>query len=156
MSFATRLLAVLTISLLPSLAAADDAANSDAPDAFYDHHIALQVSDNDPGTFTKVLNNATNMTKAFSDAGQNVEIRIIAWNGGLDMLRTDKSPEVERIEAFATSMPNIKFEACGNTIAGVTKKEGKAPPLVPNASVVPGGIVEAIKLSENGWTLIRP
>ena len=156
MSIITRVLAVLTFGLMPMIASADSAPHSVAPDSFYDQHIVLQVSDDNPGTFTKVLNNATNMTKAFNDAGQQVEIRIVAWNAGLNLLREDKSPELKRVVGFKSSMPNVKFEACGNTIKGMTKKEGKAPPIVADATVVPGGIVEAIQLSEAGWTLIRP
>lgn len=148
MTYLTRILSALALILIPTLAA--------ALDDFYDHHIALQVSDNHKGTFTKVLNNATNLTKAFESAGETVEIRIVVWNAGLHLLREDTSPELERVTGFATSMPNVTFAACGNTIKGMTKKEGKAPPIVENAEIVPGGIVEAIRLSEDGWTLIRP
>jgi len=79
--------------------------------------LVLQVSDNDPGTFTKVLNNASNFSSAMLEAGNDYEIEIVAWNAGLHLLRSDTSTEAERVAAFVTSIPNITFSACGNTIA---------------------------------------
>lgn len=118
--------------------------------------LVLQVSDDDPGTFTKVLNNASNFSKAMLDAGNEYEIEIVAWNNGLHLLRSDTSTEAERVAAFVTSIPNLTFSACGNTIAGMTKKEGAAPPLIEGVRVVPGGIVRAMELVRDGWVLIRP
>jgi len=53
-------------------------------------------------------------------------------------------------------MPNVTFAACSNTIAGMTKKEGKAPPIVSLAEKVPAGVVDLMTLDENGWTIVRP
>lgn len=53
-------------------------------------------------------------------------------------------------------MPNVTFAACENTIAGMTKKEGKEPPIVEIAEHVPAGVVDLMTLSEAGWTVIRP
>lgn len=120
------------------------------------HFLALQVSDNNPGTMTKVLNNALNITKNYQAAGEEIEIRIVAYNAGLHLLRSDTSPVLERLNSFNESMPNVSFIACGNTIKGMTKKEGAPPPVVDFAEVVPGGIRELIDLNELGWTVIRP
>lgn len=118
--------------------------------------LVLQVSDNDEGTFTKVLNNASNFSAAMLEAGNDYEIEIVAWNAGLHLLRSDTSSEAARVAAFVTSVPNLTFSACGNTIAGMTKKEGAAPPLIEGVRVVPGGIVRAMELAMDGWVLIRP
>jgi len=37
----------------------------------------------------------------------------------------------------------------------MTKKEGKAPPIVAMAETVPAGVVDLMTLDENGWTLVR-
>ncbi len=118
--------------------------------------LVLQVSDNNPGTFTKVLNNASNFSKAMLDAGNDYEIEIVAWNAGLHLFRVDTSTEAERVKAFPMSIPNLTFSACGNTIKGMTKNEGKAPELIEGVGVVPGGIVRAYELVSDGWVLIRP
>ncbi|MEO1918353.1 MAG: hypothetical protein ABGW81_01310 [Paracoccaceae bacterium] len=105
---------------------------------------------------TKVLNNALNITKNYQAAGQEIEIRIIAYNAGLHLLREDTSPVFDRLASFNESMPNVTFIACGNTVKGMTKKEGTPPPIVDYAEVVPGGIRELIDLVEAGWIIIRP
>ena len=141
--------AAIALAILPASVAM-------AMDEFADHHLALQVSDNDPGTMNKVLNVAANVTRHYEDLGETVEIRIVTFNAGLHILREDTSPVLDRVKAFGASMPNVSFAACGNTIETATKKEGKAPPIVENADVVPAGVVELITLSEEGWTVLRP
>lgn len=120
------------------------------------HRLALQISDNDPQKMNTVLNVAANVARHYSGNGEEVEIRIVAFNQGLHMLRSDTSPVKERLAGFAQSMPNVAFNACGNTIAGMTKKEGKAPPLVENAETVPAGVVTLMELDQAGWTIVRP
>jgi len=80
----------------------------------------------------------------------------VAFNAGLHMLREDTSPVLERLNSFGASMPNVTFAACGNTITGMTKKEGSAPPIVEIAEHVPAGVVDLMTLNEAGWTVIRP
>ncbi|MEY8120667.1 MULTISPECIES: hypothetical protein [unclassified Falsihalocynthiibacter] len=127
-----------------------------AQDGLADHKLALQISDNDPQKMTTVLNVAANVTRYYESIGETVEVRIVAFNAGLHMLRTDTSPVLERLESFGASMPNVTFAACGNTITGMTKKEGKPTPIVEIAEHVPAGVVDLISLNENGWTIIRP
>lgn len=120
------------------------------------HYLALQISDNNPQKMTTVLNVAANVTKYYQSIGEEVEIRIVAFNAGLHMLREDTSPVLERLNSFGQSMPNVTFAACGNTIAGMTRKEGTAPPIVEVAEHVPAGVVDLMTLNEQGWTIIRP
>ena len=120
------------------------------------HYLALQISDNNPQKMNTVLNVASNVTKYYQSIGEEVEIRIVAFNAGLHMLREDTSPVLNRLKVFGESMPNITFAACGNTIAGMTRKEGVEPPIVDIAEHVPAGVVDLMTLSEQGWTIIRP
>ena len=116
----------------------------------------LQISDNDPAKMNAVLNVAANVSKYYSDKGDEVEIQIVAFNAGLNMLRADKSPVLERLKSFKQGMPNVSFMACENTLDAMTRHEGKEPPLVDNATRVPAGVVTLIELGEKGWTIVRP
>ena len=51
---------------------------------------------------------------------------------------------------------DVTFSACGNTIAGMTKKEGKAPPITGYAKVVPAGVIRLMELESDGYFVIRP
>jgi intracellular sulfur oxidation DsrE/DsrF family protein len=120
------------------------------------HKLALQISDASPEKMNAVLNVAANVSKYYSDKGDEVEIEIVAFNAGLNMLRADKSPVLERLKSFKQGMPNVSFMACQVTIDSVTRHEGKEPPLVENAGRVPSGVVTLIDLAEKGWTIVRP
>jgi uncharacterized protein len=120
------------------------------------HKLALQISDNDPGKMNAVLNVAANVSKYYSDKGDEVEIQIVAFNAGLHMLRDDTSPVKPRLASFKQGMPNVSFMACENTLEAMTRSEGKEPPLVENAQRVKAGVVTLIDLGEKGWTIVRP
>ena len=118
--------------------------------------LAIQISDGDPKTYTKALNVAANFARGMSSKGEMFEIEIVAFNAGINLLRTDKSPVIDRIKSLSESIPDITFSACGNTIAGITRKEGKAPPISEYARVVPGGVGRLMALDNEGYFVIRP
>ncbi|MBI1201389.1 MAG: hypothetical protein GC182_02645 [Rhodopseudomonas sp.] len=120
------------------------------------HRLALQISDADPAKMTAVLNVAANVSRYYSDKGEEAEIEIVAFNAGLNMLRADKSPVLDRLKSFKQGMPNVSFMACENTLDSMTRHEGKEPPLVDNAKRVPAGVVTLMELAEQGWTIVRP
>ena len=120
------------------------------------HKLALQISDNDPAKMNAVLNVAANVSNYYSDKGEEVDIKIVAFNAGLHMLREDTSPVKPRLSSFKQGMPNVSFMACENTLEAMTRTEGKEPPLVENAERVKAGVVTLIELGEKGWTIVRP
>ena len=75
------------------------------------HRLALQISDNTPEKMNAVLNVAANVSKYYSDKGEEVEVQIIAFNAGLHMLRDDTSPVKDRIKSMAESRPSVTFKA---------------------------------------------
>jgi uncharacterized protein len=127
-----------------------------AANAAEKHKLALQISDNDPDKMNAVLNVAANVSKYYSDKGEEVDIQIVAFNAGLHMLREDTSPVKPRLKSFKQGMPNVSFIACENTLESMARKEGKEPALVDNAERVKAGVVTLIELGEKGWTIVRP
>jgi intracellular sulfur oxidation DsrE/DsrF family protein len=120
------------------------------------HRLVLQVSDNDAEKMNAVLNVAANVSRHYAALGDEVEVVVVAFNAGLHMLRADTSPVKARLESFAPGMPNVSFEACGNTLESMKKREGKEIAILPMAKIVPAGVVTLIELSEKGWTIVRP
>jgi len=123
------------------------------------HRLALQISDDAPDRMTAVLNVAANVSRHYSQAGEEVDIRIVAFNAGLNMLRTDRSPVLARLKSVSESLPNVSFEACGNTRDTMARNENRKPeeiPLFPGARIVQAGVVSLIELNEKGWTIVRP
>jgi uncharacterized protein len=123
------------------------------------HHLALQISDESPEKMTTVLNNAANVSRYYSEKGEEVEIKVVAFNAGVNMMRTDKSPVLERLKSVTESLPNLVLEVCGNTLEGMAHRENKQVrdiPLFAGSKVVPAGVVELIELNEKGYTIVRP
>jgi uncharacterized protein len=122
------------------------------------HHIVIQVSQNDPAAMNLALTNAQNAVNYYSGKGEGIAIEIVAYGPGLDMLRADISPVKDRIKTMKASKigGDIRFSACHNTQMNMEKREGHPIPLVPEAQVVPAGVVRLTQLQEEGWTYIRP
>lgn len=120
------------------------------------HKLVLQISDNDPQKMNTVMNVAVNVSQLYSEKGEEVDIKIVAFNAGLHMLRPDTSPVAERIANFSASMPNVEFQACNNTRQAMAKQSGKDVPIFEFAQIVPAGVVSIMELDEQGYTIIRP
>ena len=120
------------------------------------HRLVLQVNTNDPAMMTLALNNATNVDQYYKNLGEKVEIEVVTFGPGLNMLRDDTSPVKDRIKAIADNTPSISFKACGNTQDNMHKAEHKDIPLISQATLVKSGVVRVMELQEEGWTYVRP
>lgn len=115
------------------------------------HKVVIQVSTDDARTQKIALNNAVNLQKLYGS--DNVIIEIVAYGPGLGLLTT-KYKDATRVKSLA--MQDITFSACANTIAGITKKTGKAPVLTEGVGKVTAGVARIIELQEEGYSYIRP
>ena len=121
-------------------------------------HIAIQIDQNDPQVMNLVLNNATNVIEYYRAKKQDVDVDIVAYGPGLHMLRADTSPVRDRIKRLKDiAFPSkVQFSACNNTKQGMEKAEGHPITIVPEATVVPSGVVHLMELQEGGWSYLRP
>ena len=92
------------------------------------HKVAIHVDENDKCRMNLVLNNAQNVNNYYQSKGDTVDIEIVTYGPGLHMLRADTSPVKARIAAMSLELDNIKFAACGNTHAKMTKNQVKKSP----------------------------
>lgn len=120
------------------------------------HKIAIQVSENDKTIMNLALNNIVNMSQFYSEAGDLVTMELVAYGPGLNMLRVDTSPVKERLHSIKTSIPDITFSACKNTMEGMQKAEGHPIQIVADARIVPAGVVRLTELQEQGYSYIKP
>ena len=120
------------------------------------HRVVIQVSENDPKIMNLALNNAENLRKFYEQAGETVQIEIVAYGPGLNMVRSDTSPVRDRLTALVGRPQAIIFSGCDNTLSTQSKQEGKEISLLPEAHLIPTGIARIVQLQEQGWTYIRP
>ncbi|OOY31757.1 DsrE family protein [Thioclava sp. F36-6] len=124
--------------------------------AMANEKIAIQVNSADPQVMNMALNNALNMIKYYKDQGEDVQIELVTYGPGLNMLRADTSPVKARVEEMAMLGQPIHFRACANTLAAMTKKLGKEPPMVEEAEIVPSGAAYLVDLQRDGYAYLRP
>jgi uncharacterized protein len=120
------------------------------------HRLALQISDDGAEKMNAVLNVAANVSRHYSERGEEIAIEVVAFNAGLHMLRADTSPVQERIAGFRKSMTNVSFKACQNTLEAMEKREARSIALLPGTDTVSAGATRLIELAENGWVIVRP
>ncbi len=147
--FLILMIAGIAVGLPARLGFADDARP---------HRIAIQVDQNDPAVMNLALNNASNVLEYYRSKGEDVEVEVVAYGPGLHMLRDDTSPVKDRIRRLSEqSFPAaIKFSACNNTREGMQKREGHPVAILPQATIVPSGVVRLMELQERGWSYVRP
>ena len=111
------------------------------------NRVVMQVSDNDPAKWNLALNNARNLQQAL---GKNVEIEIVAYGPGIEMLQAE-SIVGNRIDDAVHA--GVTVSACENTMRGhkLTKAD-----MLNGINYVPAGVVEIMKREEEGWAYIRP
>jgi intracellular sulfur oxidation DsrE/DsrF family protein len=154
MKASRRLVGVLvTLVVAVTVSAAAWAADGGKP-----HRIAFHIDQSDPALMNLVLNNVSNVVDYYDGKGQEVQVEVVAYGPGLNMLREDKSPVKDRIKRLieGSVASKVSFSACGNTMTAMEKAEGHPVKIIPEASVVPAGVVRLNELQEQGWSYIRP
>ncbi|MGB7755096.1 MAG: hypothetical protein WBL23_03435 [Salinisphaera sp.] len=92
-----------------------------------------------------------NVLKFFGEG--KARIVIMAYGPGLKMLLAN-SPVASRIKALDAR--GVEFDACHNSMVGMSKTLGHLPKLVPQAVIVPSGLVRITQLEHAGFNYVKP
>jgi uncharacterized protein len=150
----TSILRSLSLAVAIALAAVTGAqAQAGKP-----HRVVIQVDQNEADVMNLALNNARNILDLYRAKNEDVDVEIVAYGPGLHMLRDDTSPVKDRIKDLAAaSFPSkIAFSACNNTKQGMEKREGHPITIIPQATIVPAGVVRIMELEEQGYSYVKP
>jgi len=135
----TALLLAVSAVLLPAQAHAQKSERQ---------RVVIQVSDNDPAKWNLALNNARNVQQ---DLGKdNVDVEIVAYGPGLDMLKSESKVASRLAQALDSS---IGLLACENTMRNT--KTTRAD-MYSGIRYVDAGVVHIMKRQGEGWAYIRP
>jgi len=140
--------ALLSMAAISASSAADDKT----------HRVAIQIDQNDPQVMNLALSNIINVIEYYRDKNEDVEVDIVAYGPGLQMLRADTSPVQDRVKHLKDIVfpGKIQFSVCNNTKQAMEKAEGHAISILADATIVPSGVVHLMELQEQGWSYIRP
>ena len=118
---------------------------------FAEHKFVLQISDMDPFKQTLVLNVAGNILKHYGQ--DNAEVEIVAFGPGVRLLFEGNSNS-GRIDGLAEN--SVRFFACSNTVANMSKKIGEPLQINSHATSTSGGIIRIKELVDQGYLLVKP
>lgn len=146
-SFA-RLLSVASLAAVAAFGLLAAPAATAQATAAPPNRVVMQVSDNDPARWNLALNNARNLQ---SDLGAaNIEIEIVAFGPGIDMLKAESAVGNRIGEALGNG---VKVAACENTMRG--QKLAKTD-MLSGIGYVRAGVVEIVQKQQQGWAYLRP
>lgn len=113
------------------------------------NRLVIQVTDNDPARWNLVLNNTRN---AQADVGgaANIDLEIVAYGPGINMLKHD-SPVGSQVAELVKS--GVKVVGCENTMKAFKLSKDE---MLPTIGYVPAGITELMKKQQEGWSYVRP
>lgn len=140
--------ALFALSSLPG-SAEDKAPIIDKP--FADHHLALQLSDNDPKKQALTLSVANNLLKYYGP--DRIAIEVVTFGPGIDLVRAG-SPHRAEVDSLISQ--GVQFDVCMNTVDTIERETGKKVELNPRAVKVVAGVAQILALTEKGFTLVRP
>ena len=144
---------ILFVAVVAFVAASGAQAEAGKP-----HRVVIQVDQNDAEVMNLALNNAKNVLEMYRAKNEDAVVEIVAYGPGLHMLRDDTSPVKDRIKQLAElSFPStLTFSACNDTKQGMEKREGHPITLIPQAALVPAGVVRIMELEEQGYSYVKP
>ncbi len=110
--------------------------------------VVMQVSENNPTIWNLALNNAKNIQEELGK--DNVNIEIVAYGPGINMLKFDSEVTARMKEA---SENGVALLACGNTMK---KQKLTAKDMDGHVKIVKAGVIEIMEKQKAGWSYIKP
>jgi len=131
--------------------AAPATAGTSADKPFAEHHLALQLSDNDAKKQDLVISVANNLLKFYGP--DKIAIEVVAFGPGIALLRAD-SPKRTYVDSLISQ--GVQFDICMNTVETIERETGQKVPVNPKAKQIDVGVAQILALTEKGYTLVRP
>lgn len=139
----------VVLLLAPPALAQDAPPIIDKP--FAEHHLALQLSDNDPKKEALTISVAYNLLKYYGP--DRIAIEVVTFGPGIDLLRAGNA---HRVEVDSLVSQGVQFDICMNTVETIERETGKPVDINPHAVKVAAGVAQILALTEKGFTLVRP
>jgi intracellular sulfur oxidation DsrE/DsrF family protein len=115
-------------------------------------HVILHIGESDMQRFSMILDQAESILHQYHGDGTRVEV--IANAGGLDLLQTSSSPQIERIRHMMDEYDNVRFIACSNGLNRL-REHGQEPVLIDGVYAGISAGDHLIQRLQEGWTYLK-
>ena len=116
------------------------------------HRVVLHIGDSKPEHFMAALNYVDKFLKENAASGGKIEV--VANSGGLDLMRTGRSPFEKRVVEMINRHNNVHFIACTNAIRNL-KLRGIEPRIIKDVSSRQTALEHIVQRVQSGWTYIK-
>lgn len=134
--------------LVLALAALLIAALAAFPQSSTKHRVVFQMNTPSQDAWNQLFGNIENIRTAF--APQPVEIEVVAYGKGINLLLKTNAEFEERIKAAAAS--GVVFGACQNTMR---MRKLTMADIFSISTAVDSGVAELVRKQEAGWSLVK-
>ena len=117
-------------------------------------HVVLHLAAWDEQRARVALDDAEGLLRTAREAGQPIEVELVANRGGLDLLRADVTPHADRIARLRAEHPNFALIACGQTVERLREK-GMTVHLLPGTRVASSALDQIVARMGQGWSYVR-
>lgn len=117
-------------------------------------NVIVHVSNSNPVRLKSALDETENLLNSYKRENRHVNVEIIANGSGLDLLRSDVSPFVQRIALMKAKYPNLDLMACQQTIKKLQSR-GIIVKLLPHTGFTHSAAEEIDKRLHQGWDYVR-
>lgn len=117
-------------------------------------NVILHLNSADPLKFKAALDRSEELLRSHRLEGREFHLEIITNGGGVELLRKDKSPFPQRVEALMAEYANVSFMACANALRQL-EEQGVKVDLLPGVQANQPAIDTIIHRLEQGWSYLR-
>lgn len=112
--------------------------------------VVFHLDSNDQDRVIMALNNTVNLLK--EPYGENAEVRVVA-NGQAVRLFEKNSASSFAARLAELRQKGVRFQMCNNSLTGLGLKPDE---LIEGCEVIPAGIVELVRLQQQGFAYVKP
>ncbi len=113
------------------------------------HHVVFEMTQPEGQTWDSLITHVNNMREVLNKEG-GVEVEVVFFGPGLNMLRKTNTKYEERLKALADA--GVTLSACQNAMRFMKLK---TEDLFPFANQVDSGISQIVRRQEQGWAYIK-
>ena len=120
------------------------------------HRMLIHVDSPDADVMTETLHNATNTIDTIRKQRGTVAIEIVANGPRTSMFIDALSPVKPEVQRLHAAYPEVVMSACGISLAHTEDSMKKQLTVMPEARIVPSGVVRIMELEEQHWAYLKP
>jgi len=115
---------------------------------------AILSIDRNPVQLIATLDDIEQLLLKYKQKNKTLNLEIIVYSSGLNILRADITPAGQRIQDLMTRYNNLSFLACNKTIRRLKEEKGVEVKLLPGVEIVPSALEQLLKRIQEKWVYV--